>query len=105
MPVYANGLIGADLANGDVRTSTQGPAFAPGTTVMGSDGARYIYFKSDSDGIAATTRITVSNSTGVATEAATGRFITVAATAANGFGWAKAVENYTAAAGTTTVVA
>lgn len=100
---FAEGLIGAKLSSDDVRTATEGPKFRVGTTVLGSDGRTYTYYKSDASGIADGTRISIAHATGVATEAATGRFDTIGATAANGYGWAVSVENYTAAAGTESV--
>lgn len=101
---YALNYIGAVLSSNDVRTAAQGPAHKVGTCVTGSDGRQYVYYKSDASGIADGTRISIAHATGVATEAATGAFDTVGATAADGYGWAVRVENYAAAAGTETVI-
>lgn len=102
---YALNYIGASLTSADVRTATQGPAHKVGTVVLGSDGRHYLYFKSDASGVADDARISVAHATGVATEAAAGRWNTIGATAADGYGWAVSVENYTAASGTESVVA
>lgn len=100
---FATTTIGARFSADDVKASTERPSFTPGTTVLGNNGRTYTYIQAPAGGLTADARCTVAASNGVATAAATGRHAAVAAIGANGYGWAYTVENYTAAAGTTTV--